>query len=73
MQRYSSRSGKPSGVIGFEIGNNFITVQFTNFKTYTYTYRSAGMSTVETMKNLALAQQGLSTFIAQHDPKFEHS
>lgn len=70
MESYSSRSGKKSGVIAFEIGRDFIIVQFEGYKKYTYTYRSAGTSVVEKMKSLALAQQGLSTFISKHDPKF---
>lgn len=71
MKRYISRSGKTSGVIAFELGSDFITVQFDNLKTYTYSYRSAGAATVQQMKALALAQEGLSTFIAKHDPGFE--
>lgn len=71
MIPYSSSSGKQSGVIAFEIGRDFIVVQFDHLKTYTYTYERAGASTVEKMKDLALAQNGLSTFIAQHDPGFE--
>ena len=71
MIPYSSRSGKKSGVIAFETGSDFITVQFAGFETYRYSYKSAGASVVEKMKLLARAQQGLSTFIAQNDPKFE--
>lgn len=71
MQRYSSRSGKKSGVVAFEAGPDFITVRFDNFKSYTYTYNSAGSKAIEKMKALALAQKGLSTFIAQHHPGFE--
>lgn len=71
MTPYSSRSGKKSGVTAYEIGLDFIIVQFNNSKNYKYTYRSAGSSIIETMKSLALAQQGLSTFIAQNRPGFE--
>ena len=71
MKPYSSRSGKKSGVIAFDIGSDFITVQFHNFETYTYSHHSAGASVIEKMKSLARAQQGLSTFIAKYNPAFE--
>ncbi|MBW7892369.1 MAG: hypothetical protein H3C48_15355 [Chitinophagaceae bacterium] len=71
MRPYSSKSGKKSGVIAYQAGTDFIRVQFTGREIYTYTYRSAGRAAVETMKKLAAAQKGLSTFIAQHHPAFE--
>jgi hypothetical protein len=69
MEYYSSLSGKKSSVTGFEIGDDYIIVQFRKWK-YKYTNASAGSNTIETMKNLALEQQGLSTFIAQNDPSY---
>jgi hypothetical protein len=71
MTPYSSKSGKVSGVKAYRIGDDFIVVQFHGPKTYTYSYRSAGKQAVERMKQLALASRGLSTYITQHDPKFE--
>jgi hypothetical protein len=71
MTSYSSKSGKASGVTGYRIGRDFIVVQFHGSKNYKYSYQSAGKPVVEKMKRLALASEGLSTYITQNDPKFE--
>lgn len=71
MKPYKSKSGKKSGVVAYETGLDFIVVQFSHGDVYSYTYQSAGKATVEKMKKLALAQKGLSTFIAQEQPGFE--
>ncbi|TGE08019.1 hypothetical protein [Hymenobacter fodinae] len=71
MTPYNSKSGKTSGVIAYMLGPDFITVQFETFKQYKYSYRTAGKQMVDKMKELALASQGLSTFIAQNEPGFE--
>jgi hypothetical protein len=70
MERYISKSGKSSGVIGYEISEKAISVKFSNNVIYTYTYASAGKDIVEKMKALGIAQLGLSTFIAQNKPNF---
>lgn len=70
MESYRSRSGKPSGVTGYEIGENYITVSFINSSIYKYTYTSAGSSAVERMKRLAKAQLGLNTYISQYKPSY---
>lgn len=67
MTPYKSLSGKQSGVTAYEIGDDFIKVCFrNNYKTYKYTVSLNGQYTIDKMKALALASQGLSTFIAQH-------
>lgn len=66
MTLYRSRSGKISGVTAYEIGEDYITVRFGRFKTYRYTALLNGQSTINKMKLLALASNGLSTFIAKH-------
>ena len=66
MIPYNSTSGKPSGVIAYEIGDDFISVRFTNFRTYTYPEYLNDHSLISRMKVLALASNGLSTFIAQN-------
>ncbi|GAQ50104.1 TPA: hypothetical protein ACT5CK_002296 [Flavobacterium psychrophilum] len=71
MISYSSRSGKKSGVIAYEIGNDFIIVQFNGSKNYTYSNRSAGISAVNTMKSLAIKQIGLNTYISKNKPNPE--
>ena len=71
MEHYSSRSGKASGVTAYELGDDFIRVQFRGNKVYKYSHNSAGEDTVNTMKRLANNQGGLSTFISQNKPGFE--
>jgi len=65
MQRYSNRSGK-SGIVAYEIGEDAITVKFVSGDRYLYTGRSAGITNISKMHELARAGQGLSTFISQH-------
>lgn len=65
MQRYSNLNGE-SGVAAFEIGADYIIVQFANGDAYRYDIASTGRANVETMKKLARAGRGLSTFISQH-------
>ena len=65
MQPYLNLSGD-SGVRAFEIGADFISVQFQGEDLYLYTHESAGRNNVERMKQLAIAGKGLSTFISQH-------
>lgn len=46
MERYLDLDGD-SGVVGYEIGDTFIRVQFDRtFKIYTYSYRSTGIDRV---------------------------
>ena len=70
MTPYKSKSHKKSGVTAFRIGKDHIVVEFNHSEIYTYTYGSAGKPAIEKMKALALAQEGLSTFISQHQPKY---
>lgn len=65
MTPYSSTSGKKSGVISYEIGDDFIVVQFDQGQ-YMYPVSLNGKRTVDKMKSLALASNGLSTFISQN-------
>lgn len=71
MQPYKSKSSDHSGVSGFEIGRNYINVQFTNGSVYQYTHVTAGTFTVEQMKKLAQENEGLSTYITQHRPGYK--
>lgn len=53
-----------SGVANYEIGNEFIRVQFKKkSKIYTYSYASAGYQHVENMKQLAQDGDGLNAYI----------
>lgn len=63
MQKYSDIDGD-SGVVGYELGDTFIRVQFNKtFKIYTYSYSSAGIEKVERMKKLAQVGDGLNSYI----------
>lgn len=65
MPRYKNTSGD-SGICSYEIGVDFIDVQFTDGFTYRYSYSSAGENNVEEMKLLAEAGKGLNSFINQY-------
>ena len=65
MERYKNLGGN-SGVVGYEIGTDFIRVQFSDGSVYLYTYASAGAHNVEQMKQLARMGQGLNAFINRH-------
>ena len=62
MERYANLGGD-SGVVGYEIGNDFIRVQFSDGSIYLYTYASAGANNIEQMRKLARNGQGLNAFI----------
>lgn len=53
MQLYKNLGGN-SGVRAFEVGGDYIDVQFSSGRTYRYSYESAGSVKVEEMKKLAM-------------------
>jgi hypothetical protein len=65
MHRYRNLEGH-SGVLFYDIRQDGITVRFAGGGEYDYTYASTGRARVETMKALALAGRGLSTFISRY-------
>lgn len=61
-----------SGVRGYEIGSDHITVWFDGTaRSYTYSYSSAGSTHVETMKKLAVSGDGLNAYI-NNNVKFKY-
>jgi len=68
MERYKNLGGD-SGVSGYEIGDDLITVQFSTGKVYLYTYRSAGSAHIEKMKSPAVAGEGLNSYISKYVKK----
>ena len=62
MGPYKNTAGG-SGVRAYEIGSDYITIEFSDGSVYRYTYASAGQENVERMKGLAQAGQGLNTFM----------
>lgn len=65
MERYRNLDGN-SGVAAYGLGSDSVTVQFKDGATYLYNYVSAGRNNTETMKTLAMAGQGLNSFIMKH-------
>jgi hypothetical protein len=65
MKRYANQSGS-SGVVAYELGEEFIDVKFVGGEVYRYTARRPGARDVLHMKELALRGEGLSTFISRH-------
>jgi hypothetical protein len=68
MERYLNINGD-SGVSGYEIGVDFIRVQFSTGSIYLYTYVTAGQDKIEQMKVLAKTGSGLNAFINTHARK----
>ncbi len=62
MEKYANLSGN-SGIVAYEIGDDFIRVKFCDGHVYVYTYASAGKTNVEQMKRLAREGRGLNAFI----------
>ena len=52
-----------SVITDYEIGQDFIRVQFSDGSIYRYTYASAGATNIEYMKQLAKQGHGLNSFI----------
>ncbi len=67
MQLYRNLSGD-SGVLAYEIGADYIKVQFEK-AIYLYTYRITGSRNIEEMKTLATNGRGLNTFIDKYVKK----
>ena len=65
MERYGNRGGN-SGIVAYEIGHDFITVKFEDGSVYLYTNYSAGSDAIEHMKQLAIAGEGLNSFINRY-------
>jgi len=65
MQKYSGQLRR-GGAVAFEIGAEWIDVEFTSGWIYRFTYNRPGALRVERMKELALSGRGLSTFISRH-------
>lgn len=67
MPIYANLSGT-SGVASYEVGADFIIVNFRNgqFTRYHYTYASLGSLHVEAMKTLAEQGYGLNSYISSN-------
>ena len=64
MTPYQNLEGH-SGVTGYELMPDSISVEFNHDTVYIYTYKSAGKKVIEKMKALAKSGRGLSTYISR--------
>lgn len=62
MEAYKNLYGN-SSIVAFDIGNDYISVKFSDGKIYRYSYKSAGTDKVERMKLLAKQGSGLNSYI----------
>ena len=62
MERYKNRSSD-SGVVAYDVGPDFIVIEFRDGGRYRYDYVSTGKAEVEQMKRLAVLGRGLATYI----------
>lgn len=65
METYKNLNGD-SGITGYEIGYDQITVEFKDGSAYLYTNSSAGSNNIEQMKTLARNGKGLNSFINKY-------
>lgn len=65
MKPYRNLSGE-SGVVGYEIGRNFIRVRFKSNQDYRYDLGRVGRKHLDAMQKLAEAGKGLATYINAH-------
>lgn len=63
MQRYKNLGGD-SNVKAYEIGDDYIIVEFGGGRHYMYDYQTTGEKAVEVMKELALSGRGLGGMLA---------
>jgi hypothetical protein len=57
--------GGDSGVSSYEIGSDYIIVEFRDGAAYLYNNESAGAGNIVKMKELAIAGVGLNSFISK--------
>lgn len=68
MEYYTDVNGD-SGVRAFEIGRDYILVEFKTGAVYEYTSLSAGRQNLDRMGQLARSGDGLNSFIKKVVPK----
>jgi hypothetical protein len=65
VERYLNLNGT-SGVVSYEIGFDFIRIEFRNDAVYGYDFSAPGKEHVERMKELAISGRGLSSYVSRH-------
>lgn len=69
MTTYKNLS-KESGILSYELGEDNITITFTDKAVYKYTTSSAGEDIIKEMQRLAVKGIGLNAYINNTKPKF---
>ena len=67
---FSSITGKPTGVKGYEYDDISITIYFKNGGAYCYNHETCGEWHVDNMKTLANNQHGLNSYVTKNKPMF---
>ena len=67
-----SPSGKRTGVVGYDYGEDWVTVCFSSGAEYTYTTQSCGAAMLAEIKRLADGQHGLNSYLNHFKPGFAH-
>lgn len=65
MQPYKN-SGNLSWISAFEIGDDYIKIQFIDGVIHLYTNGNAGIKHIQKMKELAIAGKGLNNYIDKY-------
>ena len=65
MSPYQNR-GADGGIVAYEYGSDWIRLQFVGGKIYEYSASKIGVANLQTMKRLADAGDGLTTFVNLH-------
>lgn len=65
MQRYESKD-RHTGVIAFQLGKDYIDVEFRDGRIYRYSFTKPGKPAVTEMKRLATKGKGLTTYINKY-------
>lgn len=73
MKPYKSLSGKRAGVIAYEIGENYILIQFDKKKIYKYVESSNSKEIIDHMKMLAEASRGLTSYIIKNHKTLKYT
>lgn len=66
MEPYRDINGD-SGIAAYEIGSDYIKVQFKDGAVYLYTAASVGSAHIAEMQRLARSGDGLNAYINTHD------
>ncbi len=68
MEKYGNRGGD-SGIAAFEIGDDYLDVEFSDGSVYRWDNESCGHAHLARMKSLASAGEGLNSYINKYVKK----